>query len=80
MVFDRLTKVKTTARPPNVYPETWDRFSDKQKELAKADWLIEKENRDRARTIRGIGEHVDPVDLEAYDTCCLLYTSDAADE
>ena len=51
-VGGRLTKIQTTTRPPDIYPELWTLMSKKQKRLAQDAWKIKASMIERAREDR----------------------------
>ena len=44
----RLTRIQETRRPGNVWPEIWQRMSERQQERAIEEWKIEKPKREKA--------------------------------
>ena len=50
---ERLTKVRTTARPDHVWPEVWSKIGKAAQNREKQEWKNEKAELDNARPLRG---------------------------
>ena len=50
---ERLTKIQTTTRPDNVWPEAWTRIGKAVQKREKQEWALEKPKLDNARQWRG---------------------------
>ena len=62
----RLTKIQTTSRPDNTWPDAWTRIGKAAPRREKQEWAIEKPKLEYARNLRGI-HSIDPGDAEYKD-------------
>ena len=51
---ERLTRIQTTSRPDNVWPDMWKHMSDAANRKAKQKSAVEKPKLNNARQLRGI--------------------------
>ena len=58
---ERPTKIQTTTRPENLWPEVWSKMGKAAQKREKQEWANEKEKLDDARRLRGI-YFIDPED------------------
>ena len=65
VIYGRPTKIQTTQRPGNLWPEVWRDMGDAQKRKARERWAIEEPLQKEARDLRGI--YVVPADDKEYD-------------
>ena len=61
MVWERLTKVQSTTRPENVWPEVWTKIVTAAQKSEKRELGNERPKLDKARSLRGI-YFIDPED------------------
>jgi hypothetical protein len=54
MIDGRMTRIQTTTRPPDIWPEMWQAMSKKHKEKAILEWSAYKKLLDEARQRRGL--------------------------
>ena len=62
----RLTKIRESDKPDNIFPETWSAMSPGQRKNAIEKWKELKPIRDACRITRGVPAAIRPEDLQDY--------------